>query len=88
MLALEKGDRYLIMGSDGLWDELTKTEISQIAATHQGRKDDLVKAIFQHGLKHAASEAKMTEEQLKEVPLGKRRKLHDDITIIVIDLEN
>ena len=35
----------------------------------------------------AASEKKMTMEQLIEVPEGKlRRKLHDDITLIMVDL--
>ena len=30
ILKIEKGDRYLVMGSDGLWDELTKNDISRV----------------------------------------------------------
>jgi hypothetical protein len=29
----------------------------------------------------------MTEEDMSRIPLGKRRKFHDDITVIVIDLQ-
>jgi len=29
----------------------------------------------------------MSEEEIRRVPLGKRRKIHDDITVIVIDLD-
>lgn len=27
---LEKGERFLVMGSDGLWDELTKDDIAKV----------------------------------------------------------
>lgn len=45
----------MIMGSDGLWDELTKKDIAQviimmihdkITSQYVGKKDDLIKAIF------------------------------------------
>ncbi len=30
----------------------------------------------------------MSNEEIRKIPVGKRRKLHDDMTIIVVDLEN
>ena len=30
----------------------------------------------------------MNVQQLQKVPSGSRRKIHDDITIIVVDLKN
>lgn len=47
----------------------------------------IIKSIFERCLGQMAQKNKMSEEQLRKVPLGKRRKLHDDITIIVVDLE-
>jgi hypothetical protein len=29
----------------------------------------------------------MSDEDIRKIPLGKRRKLHDDITVIVVDLQ-
>jgi hypothetical protein len=52
-----------------------------------GDKDKLVKAIFESSLLHAANSNNLTEEEIRRVPLGKRRKLHDDMTIVVVDLD-
>lgn len=38
-------------------------------------------------LEKAASSNKLTVSELKKVPLGDRRNLHDDITIITLDLD-
>jgi hypothetical protein len=35
---------------------------------------------------HAFAFAGMAVEQLKLIPIGRRRKFHDDVTIIVVDL--
>lgn len=37
-------------------------------------------------LEHAASEAKMTVEEMKKIKTGDRRNLHDDITLVWVDL--
>jgi hypothetical protein len=44
--------------------------------------------LFKKAFSKAAIASKKTEEELKILPLGKRRSFHDDISIIVIDLEN
>ena len=38
------------------------------------------------GLEHAAAEAKMTVEEMKKIKTGDRRNLHDDITLVWVDL--
>ena len=38
-------------------------------------------------LEKAAQDNKMTVEEIKKKPQGKKRKIHDDITIIVVDLK-
>lgn len=30
----------------------------------------------------------MTEAELRAIPVGQRRRYHDDMTIVVVDLEN
>ncbi|CAD8050938.1 unnamed protein product [Paramecium sonneborni] len=84
---IQKGDRYLILGSDGLWDELSKSEISKIVQKNQNNKDEIIKQIFEESLSHAAKSNNMSDEDIRKIPLGKRRKLHDDITVIVVDLQ-
>lgn len=44
-----KDDKYLILGSDGLWDELDDDEVSTIAKNHKGER--LVDALFNGCLK-------------------------------------
>lgn len=48
----------------------------------------MIKTIFEESLSHAAKDNKISEEEIRKIPVGKRRKLHDDLTIIVVDLEN
>lgn len=83
---LSTKDKYLLMASDGLWDFLKSSEIKDILR----KNDNIVKNsynILSKCIYKAASEKKMTMEQLVEVPEGKlRRKLHDDITLIMVDL--
>ncbi|CAD8134097.1 unnamed protein product [Paramecium octaurelia] len=43
---IQKGDRYLVLGSDRLWDELTKSEISKIVQKNQINKVEIIKQIF------------------------------------------
>lgn len=47
----------------------------------------MIKAIFEEALKHAAKTNNLSEDELKQLPLGKRRKIHDDITVVVVDLD-
>lgn len=39
-------------------------------------------------LQKAAKDNNKTIEQIKAIPQGKKRDIHDDITIVVMDLTN
>lgn len=39
-------------------------------------------------LEKAANETKSTVDAIRKIPQGKKRKIHDDITVVVIDLKN
>jgi hypothetical protein len=43
--------------------------------------------LISQALEKAASSAGMSLEELEKIPKGKTRKIHDDITVIVMDLE-
>lgn len=43
--------------------------------------------MISQALEKAASSAGMSLEELEKIPKGKTRKIHDDITVIVLDLE-
>ena len=77
------------MASDGLWDEMKKDKIAQIATEN---KTDMTKVfvqeLFNSALLHAATEAEKTVNEMAEMPAGERRRFHDDITIVCVDLEN
>ncbi len=85
------------MASDGLWDEMDKHEVAQTLeeiskrTTAQGRnsvKQALSEELMEKSLQHAAKENQMTKDEMLQISLGKRRHLHDDITILVVDLRN
>ena len=77
------------MGCDGLWDELSKQEVTDIAdkALHSKKKDQISKLLLEAALSKAAHQHTMTLSEMKKIPQGDRRNLHDDITIITLDLE-
>ncbi|EGR29696.1 protein phosphatase 2c, putative [Ichthyophthirius multifiliis] len=85
---INKNDKYIIMASDGLWDEMKKVNIAKITGDNYKDKISIVQELFNYAFRNAAKNAKLTEKELGLVEPGKRRNLHDDITIICIDLTN
>ena len=80
-----KGDRYLILASDGLWDELTEQEAAEIAFRAKDPQE-AAKKLVEAALEHAAREQRIPGKDLLDIPLGKRRVFHDDITVVVVPL--
>lgn len=80
-------DKYLVIASDGLGDFVNSEEVvdlisSKLKENKEPRANDLLDKV----LEKASNEAGLTIKQLKDVPLGKRRNLHDDTTIILLKL--
>jgi pyruvate dehydrogenase phosphatase len=78
-------DRYLILATDGLWDDVTVAEAAQITA-EVGESQAAAEALLERALANAAANAQTSVDSLKQMELGRRRSYHDDITIIVIPL--
>jgi hypothetical protein len=44
-------------------------------------------ALIEKTLEQAARESNSTVRDIRRTPLGKRRKMHGDLTVLVLDLE-
>ncbi|KAG6473879.1 hypothetical protein ZIOFF_067797 [Zingiber officinale] len=76
---LKKNDLFLIFASDGLWEHL-----SDEAAVDIGIAKRLVQAV----VAEAAKKREMRYDDIKHVEKGIRQLVHDDITVIVINLNH
>jgi pyruvate dehydrogenase phosphatase len=83
-------DELLLLGSDGLWDFLSNEEAIEIAAgalTAGRGPEGACDALIEEVLRKAAKNCGLSVEELKNLPAGSdRRRKHDDITCICIDL--
>ena len=84
---INSGDKFLILASDGLWDEMTEQEAAETIASASSAQE-AAERLLEKALNHAAESSRMTRESLTYLPLGKRRSFHDDITVVVVPLVN
>ncbi len=80
---IRSDDLAILIGSDGVWDYLSNEEISKIflSAVKSGSLDDATKALTAAVLQKAAKESSITYEAILALAPGKRRNVHDDISI-------
>jgi len=92
-----KGDFFLVMGCDGLWDEMSSDQVCSVVqcliAKH-GVKANLAEKLSEFVLNKVAQRLAVEEpeleissaDDLKGLPPGSegRRELHDDITIVIL----
>uniref|UniRef100_A0A0A9DN90 protein-serine/threonine phosphatase n=1 Tax=Arundo donax TaxID=35708 RepID=A0A0A9DN90_ARUDO len=83
-------DLFVVLGSDGLFDFFSNDEVVQLVYQfmHDNPIGDPAKYLIEQLLLKAAKEAALTAEELMRIPVGSRRKYHDDVTVIVIILGN
>ena len=113
-VTLTAQDDYLILASDGLWDEMTPQEAvhhlyqwkrsregkailtassrrqEQDTQNEQQQKEALLSPsdyLIRKALEHAANEAGQNFDLVRNIPQGKRRQIHDDITVVVVELK-
>lgn len=84
---IRSGDKFLILASDGLWDEMTEQEAAEFVADASNAQE-AAEILLDKALNHAAELSQMTRLSLNMLPLGRRRSYHDDITIVVVPLNN
>ena len=82
---IKTGDKFLILASDGLWDEMTEQEAAEIAVKANDPQE-AAQLLLEAALEHAAMDRGIPVSALLNIPLGKRRSFHDDITVVVVPL--
>ena len=76
------------MATDGLWDFLDSKEVGQIVKSNNDKLGEIANSLFTQVMSKAASEARIDVDKLMKIAPGKKRNLHDDITLIVFDLKH
>ena len=79
---LQENHKSLVLASDGLWDELDENEMNNVAGE---KKEGLAQGLFDAALVKINERNKTTLEELEKIE--NRRDLHDDISIITVNLE-
>ena len=85
---ITKDDQYIVMGTDGLWDFLSSKDVAEVIKSSQVGLKHIANSLFSEVMNKAAEEAGMSVERLMSMPPGKKRNLHDDVTVIVFDLKH
>eukprot|EP00002_Diphylleia_rotans_P005548 TRINITY_DN1470_c0_g4_i1.p1 TRINITY_DN1470_c0_g4~~TRINITY_DN1470_c0_g4_i1.p1 ORF type:complete len:578 (+),score=131.42 TRINITY_DN1470_c0_g4_i1:55-1788(+) len=76
-------DSCLIIASDGLWDLLSNEDAVQVAFANKGARN-VAQCLVDKALELVAKENFITTEEVKAIPFGVRRTIHDDITVVVV----
>lgn len=85
---LEKGDDFIVLASDGLWDFLSSADVSNIVSKY-GEKGEIARELMHTAVTRAANNNSLTKDEIYSIEPGEdKRILHDDITILVIDLRD
>ncbi|XAR50976.1 Phosphoprotein phosphatase [Bertholletia excelsa] len=82
---LSSKDQFLIFASDGLWEHLSNQEAVQLV--NSSPRDGVAKRLIKAALQIAAKKREMRYSDLKKIERGVRRHFHDDITVIVVFLD-
>ena len=80
---IRPNDKYLILATDGLWDEMSEQKAAEIVAENE---ENPTQALLAQALQNAARQSWTSVAGLAQIPPGQRRRYHDDITILVLPL--
>ncbi|KAE8125344.1 hypothetical protein FH972_020164 [Carpinus fangiana] len=82
---LQPNDKFIIFASDGLWEHMTNQEAAEIVYKYP--RTGIAKRLLKAALNVAARKREMRYDDLKKVEKGVRRFFHDDITVVVIFID-
>ncbi|CAJ2653903.1 unnamed protein product [Trifolium pratense] len=85
---ISNSDQFVIVGSDGLFDFFSNEEAVNLVESYilSNPFGDPAKFLIEQLVARAADSAGFSMEELMNVPAGRRRKYHDDVTVMVIRL--
>ncbi|XP_076919451.1 putative protein phosphatase 2C 63 [Bidens hawaiensis] len=82
---LRPQDLFLIFASDGLWEQLSDEAIVEIV--HKNPRNGIAKRLIRAAIEEAARKRVMRYDDIKKIEKGVRRHFHDDITVVVVYLD-
>lgn len=82
---LRPQDMFLIFASDGLWEQLSDETAVEIV--YNNPRAGIAKRLVKAALHEAAKKREMRYDDIKKVEKGIRRHFHDDITVVVVYLD-
>ncbi|OVA13070.1 Protein phosphatase 2C (PP2C)-like domain [Macleaya cordata] len=78
-------DKFLVFASDGLWEHMTNQEVVEIVYNYP--RTGIARRLVKTALSEAGRKRQMRYDDLKKVDKGNRRHFHDDITVVVIFID-
>ncbi|KAL4360529.1 hypothetical protein GQ457_04G002900 [Hibiscus cannabinus] len=82
---LKPQDHFLIFASDGLWEQLS--DETAVDIVFRNPRAGIAKRLVRAALQEVAKKREMSYGDIKKIEKGIRRHFHDDITVIVIYLD-
>ncbi|TMX03004.1 hypothetical protein EJD97_018821 [Solanum chilense] len=85
---ISSSDHFVVLGSDGLFDFFNNDDVVTLVHSYIQRYPfgDPAKFLLEQLVMRAADCAGFSKEELMSIPAGRRRKYHDDVTVMVIIL--
>ncbi|KAL3625512.1 hypothetical protein CASFOL_030966 [Castilleja foliolosa] len=83
---LQRDDKFVIFASDGLWEHMTNQEAVEIV--HNNPRSGIAKRLVVTALERAAVARQIPYSEVKKLEQGIRRHIHDDITVVVIFIDD
>ncbi|CAL9181383.1 unnamed protein product [Musa hybrid cultivar] len=82
---LKPHDLFFIFASDGLWEQLS--DEAAVKIVFKNPRAGIAKRLVRAALIEAARKQGMSYDDLKHIEKGIRRRVHDDITVVVIFID-
>ncbi|GER28659.1 protein phosphatase 2C family protein, partial [Striga asiatica] len=82
---LDPSDQFLIFASDGLWEHLSNQEAVDIVNGYP--RNGIARRLVKAALRVAAKKREMRYSDLKKIDRGVRRHFHDDITVVIVFID-
>eukprot|EP00245_Coleochaete_scutata_P010206 TRINITY_DN3531_c0_g3_i1.p1 TRINITY_DN3531_c0_g3~~TRINITY_DN3531_c0_g3_i1.p1 ORF type:complete len:138 (+),score=20.51 TRINITY_DN3531_c0_g3_i1:30-416(+) len=79
---LSTSDRFVIFASDGLWEHLSNQEAVDFVSKHPPK--DAARKVVKEALARASQRRNMSIQEIHSLGPGRRRVIHDDITVIIL----
>ncbi|GFP79821.1 probable protein phosphatase 2c 43 [Phtheirospermum japonicum] len=83
---LQQNDKFVIFASDGLWEHLTNQDAVEIV--HNNPRSGIAKRLVITALERAAMTRQIPYSEVKKLEQGIRRHIHDDITVVVLFIDD